>query len=407
MTSFLRFFILALTPLLGISVSFGASFLYAVVATLLLTGIAALVFFLKPRLKEPWLLWSAVACSVVVVTLVDLAFSAWLPEVRAVWGLYLNLLAFSPLVLVLPFERRQTLVLGTELNMALKTGFLLTLLFVGTALVREPLGVGTLTVLPGVLAWSLPWQDKFPLAILATGAGGFFLAAAGVVLYRVLRPRLLKLSVVHELRDSDPQAPEVVTVGEASPLESSDVWGEDLQAVVGTLPAAGSGQKRKLLVIGAGNGEQTYHLAMLCLEKDIPFRIRGVDHFASRIESAVGGVYRANQIEFIPPGLRQKWMTQGQGEDKHLWRVSNEPRLHVQFEVADFQQGSLFFPQPSHLIILNQGIEYVTDDKKVQLLKLVCDHLLPGGALVVDGPFKRELLPEGMKRTGAIVFRKA
>jgi len=118
-------------------------------------------------------------------------------------------------------------------------------------------------------------------------------------------------------------------------------------------------------------------------------------------------LYRDHQIEFIPAAIRDTWMVKNVGEDKHLWRVAAEPRLHVQFAVADFQQGPLFYPLPAHLIVLNQGIEYVIDDKKVQLLKTVCDHLLPGGALVVEGPFKRELLPEGMRRTGTTVFRKA
>jgi hypothetical protein len=78
----------------------------------------------------------------------------------------------------------------------------------------------------------------------------------------------------------------------------------------------------------------------------------------------------------------------------------------VQFEVADFQAGTMFFPQPCHLIVLNQGIEYVSDDKKAKLLALVCDQLVTGGALVITAPFKRPLLPEGMKRTGSDVFRK-
>ena len=99
-------------------------------------------------------------------------------------------------------------------------------------------------------------------------------------------------------------------------------------------------------------------------------------------------------------------MTRGQGEERYLWKVGDEARARVQFEVADFQQGQMFFTQPAQLIVLNQGIEYVTDDKKAALLTKVCAELDGGGALVVPGPFKREHLPEGMKRTGSTVFRK-
>jgi chemotaxis methyl-accepting protein methylase len=153
-----------------------------------------------------------------------------------------------------------------------------------------------------------------------------------------------------------------------------------------------------------------WYLAMLCLDQAKtgggPFQVRGVDHFSTRIETALRGVYRDHQIEFIEPAVRDAWMVRD-GEDRHLWTVTEEPRLHVQLEVADFGQGQVFFPQPSHLIVLNQGIEYVIDEKKVHLLKTVCDQLAPGGALVITGPFKRDLMPEGMKRTGTTVFRKA
>jgi len=420
MTSFLRFFILALTPLLAITLSFGSAFVYGLVATLVLTAVAALVFFIRGKLKESTLLWAVLGLGVLLVTLVDLVTTLSLPGLRAAWGLYLNLLAFSPLVVLLPLEKPQGTDLASELSLALKTGLLLTVLFSFTALIRESLGKGTLTLLPGLATWDIPGLKTHPLAIMATGAGGFFLACAGVVAYRAIRPRLLKIAAVNDFLSggqpsrSGPLPEESVTpeVSGASEglLESTEDWGENLAAAVASLASVGSG-KRRLLVIGAGNGEQAYYLSMLCLdqtktEKSFDFRVRGVDHFSTRIETAVKGVYRENQIDFIPLPVRNAWMTRGQGEDR-LWRVNNEPRLHVQFEVADFQKGPLFFPEPCHLIVLNQGIEYVSDDKKVQLLKTVCDHIVPGGALVVLGPFRRELLPEGMKRSGTAVFRKS
>jgi chemotaxis methyl-accepting protein methylase len=200
-------------------------------------------------------------------------------------------------------------------------------------------------------------------------------------------------------------------VAETPHLESAADWGETLTSVVADLPSLSSKEKRRLLIIGAGNGELAYYLAMLCLEharddKLFKFRVRGVDHFLTRVETATRGYYRDHQIEMIPAAVRDSWMAKGQGEDKYLWQVSDEVKLHVQFEVADFQQGQMFFSQPAHLIVLNQGIEYVTDDKKAQLLKMVCEHLAAGCALVVTSPFKRELLPEDMKRTGTTVFRK-
>ncbi len=426
MTSFLRFFILALTPLLAVTTSLGPALLFGLATTVILAGVTTQGFFLKTRFGESGVLCASVTLAAVIVTLIDLAVSLWLPGVRAAWGLYLNLLAFSPLILNSPAKISQETSLGVELSSALKNGLGLTALFAVTAFFREGAGRGTLTLFPGTAAWKIPGLNTHPLALFATGAGGFFLAGTGVILFRLLRPRLTFLqreNVERQVAAPTPVPPSfeaafpeprprpVVTVAETPLLESSEDWGETLVSAVADLPSSGSKEKRRVLIIGSGNGEMAYYLAMLCLDqtktdKAFKFRIRGVDHFLTRVETAVRGLYREHQIESIPVPIRDEWMTRGQGEDKYLWKVSDEVRLHVQFEVADFQQGQLFYPQPAHLIVLNQGIEYVTDDKKVQLLKTVCEHLGVGGALVVTGPFKRELLPEGMKRTGTTVFRK-
>jgi len=414
MTSFLRFFLLALTPLLGVTATFGPALLYGLTATLLLAATAAQVHWVRDRVPEPWLTLTVAAPAVVLVTLVDLVTTLWLPGVRTAWGLYLNLLAFSPLLLVLPLERPRSEDLGSDLVPALRSGLLLTLLLALTALGREIFGHGTFSLVPGTAAWPLPGLADWPLSILETGAGAFFLAAAAVVGYRSLKPRLVPLAALADyLVVQEPAAGSQEAVTPPPPtLDPAEDWGETLTGAVADLPSLGAGDRKRILIIGSGNGELAYHLVMLCLDqskndKAFAFRVRGVDHFATRVEAAVKGVYREHQLEVLTPAQKEAYLVRGQGEDRHLWKVGTEPRLHIQFEVADFHQGQVFFPQPAHLIVLNQGIEYVTDDKKAQLLKIVCDQLVPGGALVVTGPFKRELLPEGMKRTGTTVFRKA
>jgi len=416
MTTFLRFFILALTPLLGVTLSVGPAFLFGLTATLLLTAVEALVHGLRPKIGAAGLLWAVLGLGVAVITVIDLLTTLLVPSVRETWGVYLNLLPFLPLVAMLPLERAPAATLGVDLSRALKTGLLLTVMFTVAALVRETLGRGSLTLVPDTLTAPIPGLKDWPIGILATGAGGFFLAALAVVGYRVLRPQLGGLATLTEFWGTgqepgavdSPAETEVPATG--TPALEPDQWGEDLATVIG---AGSGGEKRRLLVIGSGNGELAYYVAMLCLDRaktaggDAGFRVRGVDHFSTRIETAIRGVYREHQVDFIPAAVKAAWMTRGQGEDRFLWKVANEPRLHVQFEVADFQHGQVFFPQPAHVIVLNQGIEYVTDDKKATLLKTVCTNLVAGGALVVTGPFKRELLPEGMKRTGTSVFRKA
>jgi len=270
MTPFLRFFIVALTPLLGVSGTVGPAFLFGLVATVLLVGVSTLVFFAQDAMSETGLIWSSVGLGVVLVTAVDLATSGWLPGVRAAWGVYLNILAFSPLVVVLPLHRRRAEDLGSELTRPFQTGLWLILLLVGTAFVREALGRGTLTLVPDTLVWDIPGLKAFPLTILATGAGGFFLAAAGVVGYRVLRPRWARQPsptpsrpVVERVVPRPPVMAEKAQEPEA--IDLSEEWGETLPGVVADLPSSPGKEKRRLLVIGSGNGEVAWYLAMICL----------------------------------------------------------------------------------------------------------------------------------------------
>jgi hypothetical protein len=425
MAPFVRFFILALTPLLAVTGSFGPAVLFALLTMVLLAGSAWIAVL--GRSGGSGALWGCLSWSVVVVTLVDFLTTTWAPGLRAAWGPYLIVLAFSPLVVVFPGEGPRDAEAGSTIGGALRIGGLFLLLMGGTAFVRELLGHATLTLLPGKVFWAVPGIEQSPLAILATGAGGLFLAAAGIVGYRAFRSGEaagpLEFWNPEAVRSTEPPRPAPNPIlteppvpqrtaarpAETPKLESQDKWGETLASAVADLPS--SRDKRRLLVIGSGNGELVYYLAMLGLEqaksgKDFTFRVRGVDHFATRIDAAQKGVYREHQIEMIPTPLRDAWMTRGLGEERSQWKVGSEPRLHVQFEVADFQSGTMFFPQPCHLIVLNQGIEYVSDDKKSKLLATVCDQLVKGGALVAATAFKRQLLPEGMKRTGTDVFRK-
>lgn len=430
MTTFLRYFIFALTPLLGVTTSFGPAVLFGVVATILLVSASGLVAGARGRMASLWLFWAVVGLEVVLVTLVDLLFSWLLPEIRQAWGFYLNILPFLPLMVVLPLDRTPARSASDELSKAVKSGLVLTSLLAIGGLVRDFFGNGAITLVPQQVSLAVPGLDQGPLHFVTTGAGAFFLAAAAVVVFRALRPRWPRLSQVMEDWSLGPQSslpvstteeprvvPSKTEAVEATKVEKRDPvperhepvgeWGEDLPTVVRSLA---SNDVQRILVIGTGNGEMPYYLAMLALDeasgRGLKFRVRGVDHFSTRIETAVRGVFREHQIDFIPADLRERWMVRGVGEDKYLWRVAEGPRLHVQFEVADFHNGTVYFPQPAHVIVLNQGMDYIGDEKKGQILVSVCEHLAPGGALILPSNFRRQLVPEDLKRTGTTVFRK-
>ncbi|MEI8094663.1 MAG: CheR family methyltransferase [Spirochaetales bacterium] len=406
MASFTRFFILALPPLLGVTSHAGPAFLFALVLLVVMLATQFLAKLLRDKLRGQGFLWALIGQSVVLITVVDLLATLFAPELRAAWGIYLNLLALSPLVLVVPVERR----------LPLRPVVLLLCLITAMGLVRDVLGFGTLTLIPGALTWKIPFLNEFPLTIFASTAGAFFLASVSIVVYRIVGPWVPSLMREPEDLPERPVAaePAPVLVERRAATRPSGIdateWGETLEEVVAKLPSDKMAGKKRLLVIGSGNGELAYYLSMLALEsgkttKGFQFRVRGVDHFSTRVEAAVKGIYRDNLLEFIPETLQDTWLTRGK-DDPNLMRVVNEPRLHIQFEVADLHAGQLTFPQSTHLTVINRGVEHASKEKAAGFHRLVCDHLLPGGALILLGSFARETLPEGMKRTGTTVFRK-
>ena len=394
---------------------------------LLLFVTAEVLESLTPDWKVWVRFWMILGIGVILTSALDGLTSWLLPDLRSSWGVYLNLLAFSPLYLRLSPAGTTARPWSTALLHGLKMGGLFIVLLTGVALVRETLGLGSLTIVPHLAQWQLPLLSLVPLKIVSTGAGAFFLAALAVVVYRALRPALTRSGAFSHFWDTKPahdplpvprekpvSAPKSETILETKrpdlPLaEPAGEWGETLEGVMASL---GSNEPKRLLIVGSGNGELAYYLAILGLEqaktdRNVHFRVRAVDHFSTRVEVALVGEYREAQLDFIPAALRQQWFLPGQGEARHLWRVGSEPRRLVEFEKADFQKGQVFFDQPAHLIVLNQGIEYVNDEKKAHVLLLVCQNLVPGGALLISHPVKRELLPEGMRRTGTTVFRRA
>lgn len=100
MASFTRFFILALPPLLGVTSHAGPAFLFALVLLVVMLATQFLAKLLRDKLRGQGFLWALIGQSVVLITVVDLLATLFAPELRAAWGIYLNLLALSPLVLV-------------------------------------------------------------------------------------------------------------------------------------------------------------------------------------------------------------------------------------------------------------------------------------------------------------------
>jgi electron transport complex protein RnfE len=117
-----------------------------------------------------------IPCYIVViacfVTVVQLLLHAYLPDLYDMMGVYLALIVVNCIILgrAEMFARKNTVADSALDGLGMGLGFLLALL--AMAIIREPLGAGTITIIPGK-PWEIPFLIKYKIPILTQAPGGF------------------------------------------------------------------------------------------------------------------------------------------------------------------------------------------------------------------------------------------
>lgn len=133
-----------------------------------------------------------IPCYIVViaafVTVVQMVMNAYLPDLYDMMGVYLALIVVNCIILgrAEMFARKNT-VLDSALDGAgMGLGFLIAL--VAMALIREVLGAGTLTVIPGNPI-VIPFLNKYNVPILTQAPGGFLVYGILIAIVNKIGPK--------------------------------------------------------------------------------------------------------------------------------------------------------------------------------------------------------------------------
>ena len=133
-----------------------------------------------------------IPCYIVViaafVTVVQMVMNAYLPDLYDMMGVYLALIVVNCIILgrAEMFARKNT-VLDSALDGAgMGLGFLIAL--VAMALIREVLGAGTLTVIPGNPI-VIPFLNKYNVPILTQAPGGFLVYGILIAIVNNIGPK--------------------------------------------------------------------------------------------------------------------------------------------------------------------------------------------------------------------------
>ncbi len=465
----LYFLILGLTPALGVSHSFIHSVLMAGFFLVLLLLQGPLLSLLGYRLPDKARFTVLFFFNLILVTLLDLLVGMLLPKIYPGFGIYLKLLAINPLILKVLSEQAQGWDLGESILYGIKTS--LGFLFVAgvLSLSREILGAGRITYgLEGEIFLVPYWSGVSFKVLMVSGGGALILAGLlkafqnwgyhrGVLWLRQDEPQghfpksAPKTTITPEPKKEKkeiytppppptplidvpqkelPVAPpvkieppvvvesfaEIETPLSESPPEIETPtgplpWGESLDEVLSKLWGDKSFEKKRILVIGCGTGEEVYRIAMVLADAKgthprFSFRIRGVDAFSTRIESAKEGIYRETQLDGLSLDQKQRYLLQNKEEGKRLLRMGQDIRQYVEFLVSEYLGPGYFFQKPSEVILVNQEMEFLTEEERQRFLNLCGEGLAAQGALYLPEGWPRRLIPGNLKRSGDRVYRK-
>ena len=169
--------ILGLCPILAVSTSFvnGVSLALATIVVMALSNavVSALRQYIPYEIRIPVFILIIAA----LVTVLDLAFNAWLHSLYVVLGIFVPLIVTNCIVLarVEAFAAKNGVLASTIDGVAMGVGLLLVLGLLGGA--RELIGTGALfngidMIIPGASAWQIlpPDYPGFLLAMLPPGA---------------------------------------------------------------------------------------------------------------------------------------------------------------------------------------------------------------------------------------------
>ena len=180
--------ILGTCPVLAQTASFINALSMGLAATVVLVCSNVVISALRKIIPDA----VRIPCYIVViaafVTVVQMLMNAYLPDLYDMMGVYLALIVVNCIILgrAEMFARKNT-VLDSALDGAgMGLGFLLAL--VAMALIREVLGAGTITFVPGSPI-ALPFFSKYNFPILTNTPGGFLVYGILIAVVNKIGPK--------------------------------------------------------------------------------------------------------------------------------------------------------------------------------------------------------------------------
>ena len=182
------------------------------------------------------------------------------------------------------------------------------------------------------------------------------------------------------------------------------------------LPELGerNGARRRSLVWSAGcsTGEEPYTLAMVLSEyaeshPGFQFQILATDISTAVLDKARMGIFKAETVAPVPPGLRRKYLMRSRDPGSCLVRVVPELRALLDFRRVNFMDADYGLPAAPEIIFCRNVIIYFDRPTQVRLLERLVRHLAPGGYFFAGHSESLQGMDLPLTLVAPSVYRKA
>jgi chemotaxis protein methyltransferase CheR len=138
----------------------------------------------------------------------------------------------------------------------------------------------------------------------------------------------------------------------------------------------------------SSTGEEPYSLAIHLAEHFAPaeagrWQIAGTDISTRVLEVAKQGIYEAEKLTNVSPGVVRRHFQKGEKKWADYFRVKDELRRHVHFHHLNLLAGAYPFAWKFDLILCRNVMIYFDRPTQETLVQQLASHLVPGGFLLV------------------------
>ena len=177
---------LGLCPSLAVSTSVNNALGMSLATFLVLLGSNIAISLLARHIPDEIHIPAYIVVIATFVTLVDMSMQAWLPALSQSLGIFIPLIVVNCIILGRAEAFASKNPVGASILDAVAMGLGFAVGLVAIALVREILGAGSITIVPGILEFAVPGLSEKPVLVFAFPAGALIVVGFLQALFRWL-----------------------------------------------------------------------------------------------------------------------------------------------------------------------------------------------------------------------------